>query len=45
MENKMLREIANDAITPKKTNKKVQMTYMRSKLTMISMKDWIMTTK
>ena len=24
MEEKMLREIANDAITPKKTNKKVQ---------------------
>ena len=40
---KMLREIANDAITPKKAIQKFKMTYMNVPKTVIFTKDWTMT--
>ena len=39
---KMLREIANDAITPKKRDSKVQNDLYEKRMTMISMRDSIM---
>ena len=40
---KMLREIANDDLTPKKTDSMVKMTFMSAQMMILRTMDWIMT--